>query len=114
MKQLVCCGTAKLLHKVAREATERVATDDSDRAEERKAANNRKRDNREEGEEGEDGTHPSIPWFRVVNTLKYPLLRYKADGTKSYPFVCVEADRSEDRNNVQAMRLWDLNRPLPR
>jgi tRNA G18 (ribose-2'-O)-methylase SpoU len=59
---LLCCGTAKLLHKVAREATLRQGE--------------------EANRDGEDDTtgKSDVPWFKVVNTLRHPLLRLKEEG----------------------------------
>ncbi len=59
---MVCCGTAKLLNKVARDAV--VLQDDA-------------KDNTSGDAEG---SASSGSWFRVVNTLRHPLLRFKEEG----------------------------------
>jgi len=63
VRQLICCGTAKLLFKVAREATSRQVEPKDEEDVEEKAT-------RQSAE----------PWFRVVNTLHHPLKRLKEDG----------------------------------
>lgn len=62
VRQLVCCGTAKLLNKVARDA---VLLQDS-------AKDNKSGD--------AEGSASSGSWFKVVNTLRHPLLRFKEEG----------------------------------
>jgi tRNA(Leu) C34 or U34 (ribose-2'-O)-methylase TrmL len=73
VRQLLCCGTAKLLHKVAREATLRQGE--------------------EVNRDGQDDTtgKSDVPWFKVVNTLRHPLLRLKEEG---YQIVGLEQTAS--------------------
>jgi tRNA G18 (ribose-2'-O)-methylase SpoU len=64
VRQLVCCGTAKLLNKVARDA---VLLQDG------------AKDDTSGDAEGSVSLGLGL-WFKVVNTLRHPLLRFKEEG----------------------------------
>lgn len=77
----MCCGTARLLHKVAREAIDRVH-DGKQKAGQAKAAHGETRATSDEHDgEGADFVGPLVPWFKVVNTLHHPLTKLKREGT---------------------------------
>jgi hypothetical protein len=81
VRQLICCGTAKLLRKVARDAMGPAAGASKKQQQESHDDD----DNNDGGDgvgvdEGGDGAPSSRSWFKVVNTLRHPLLRLKEEG----------------------------------
>ncbi len=84
VKQLICCGTAKLLQKIAREAIDNVNQGSSSST--KKGKENEPNDHNNnnhvhaEKEASPSSGHKVEDWFKVHQTLYYPLKRLKEEG----------------------------------